>query len=156
MTSIVDHIDEAFEGPAWHGPTLLSSVRGLTAEQAAWRPAPKRHNIWEIVVHAAYWKYVVRRRLAAQTGEDTGRFAVRGTNWFVRPAAGRTWAADMALLRDQHARLRETVRRVCPRGLTRIVAHGRDTAAYTIRGIAAHDVYHAGQIQLLKRLRKAG
>ena len=98
---------------------------------------------------------MVRRRLAAQTGEDAGRFASRGTNWFARPAAGRTWAADIELLRDQHARLRETVRRLTPRGLTQIVAHGRDTAAYTIRGLAAHDVYHAGQIQLLKRLRKA-
>jgi hypothetical protein len=42
-----------------------------------------------------------------------------------------------------------------PRDMKRIAAHGHDTAAYTIRGIAAHDLYHAGQIQLLKRLQRA-
>ena len=146
---MLDLLDEAFKGPSWHGPTLLGSLRGVTATRAAWRPAKGRHNIWEIVVHAAYWKYAVRRRL---TGEKRGRFALKGSNWFARPSAGRTWEDDVKVLVEQHAQLREAVRRLPRRRLRAIVAHGRDTAAYTIRGIAAHDLYHAGQIQLLKRL----
>ena len=146
---MLDLLDEAFKGPSWHGPTLLGSLRGVTATRAAWRPAKGRHNIWEIVVHTAYWKYAVRRRL---TGEKRGRFALKGSNWFARPSAGRTWEDDVKVLVEQHAQLRETVRRLPRRRLRAIVAHGRDTAAYTIRGIAAHDLYHAGQIQLLKRL----
>ena len=59
-------IDEAYEKKTWHGPNLRGSIRGLTAKQASWRPSPKRHNIWEIVVHAAYWKYIVRRRLLGE------------------------------------------------------------------------------------------
>jgi len=145
---MIDQLDEAFKGPAWHGPTLLGSLRGVDARRAAWRPAPGRHNIREIVVHAAYWKYVVRRRL---TGEKRGRFPLRGSNWFAVPGK-RTWEDDVKLLVEQHAQLRDAVRRLPRRRLRAIVAHARDTAAYTIRGIAAHDLYHAGQIQLLKRL----
>jgi hypothetical protein len=153
---MIDQLDEAFKGPSWHGPTLLGSLRGVTATRAAWRPAPGRHNIREIVLHAAYWKYVVRRRL---TGAKRGRFPLKGSNWFDDPstglragARGRTWQDDVKLLVEQHAQLREAVRALPRRRLRAIVAHGRDTAAYTIRGIAAHDLYHAGQIQLLKRL----
>ncbi|HJS59272.1 MAG TPA: hypothetical protein VKA01_14315 [Vicinamibacteria bacterium] len=50
-------LDEAFDKKAWHGTNLRGSVRGLDARTAAWRPGPRRHNIWELAVHAAYWKY---------------------------------------------------------------------------------------------------
>jgi hypothetical protein len=75
-------LDEAFERKAWHGPNLRGSLRGLDAKAAAWRPGPGRHNIWETAVHAAYWKYAVRRRL---TGEKRGSFARGGSNWFRCP-----------------------------------------------------------------------
>ena len=149
---MVDQLDEAFKGPSWHGPTLLGSLRGVDAKRADWRPAPGRHNIREIVVHAAYWKYIVRQRL---TGETRGRFPLRGSNWFAAQGK-RSWKDDVKLLIDQHTQLRDAVRRLPRRRLRAIVAHGRDTAAYTIRGIAAHDLYHAGQIQLLKRLMRKG
>ena len=143
------YLDEAFAGPSWHGPALYTALRGVTPKQAAWRPGRGRHSIWELVVHAAYWKHVVRQRLS---GRRAGRFPLRGTNWFVRPSGDRTWHDDVRLLAEEHERLREVVKRLPARSMTRIVGHGRDTAAYTIRGIAAHDLYHAGQIQLLKRL----
>jgi len=64
--AILALIDEAFDKTSWHGPNLRGSIRGVDAGLAAWRPAPGRHNIWELTLHAAYWKYAVRRRL---TGE---------------------------------------------------------------------------------------
>ncbi|HEX6209678.1 MAG TPA: hypothetical protein VF136_02805, partial [Methylomirabilota bacterium] len=63
---LLSQIDQAYDHRSWHGTNLRGSVRGVVAEVAAWRPGPGRHNIHEIVVHAAYWKYAVRRRL---TGE---------------------------------------------------------------------------------------
>jgi hypothetical protein len=78
-------LDEAFDRKAWHGTNLRGSVRGLDARDAAWRPGRGRHNIWELVVHAAYWKYTVRRRL---TGEKRGSFPLPGSNWFTRPERG--------------------------------------------------------------------
>jgi hypothetical protein len=76
LTLLLASIDEGFDRVAWHGPTLLGSLRGVTARQAAWRPFPHRHNIWEVTVHAAYWKYTYRRRL---TGEKRGSFEPEGS-----------------------------------------------------------------------------
>jgi uncharacterized damage-inducible protein DinB len=165
QSCLLDLIDEAFDRRAWHGTTLLGSVRGVDADLAVWRPSPDRHNIWELVLHAAYWKYAVRRRL---TGEKRGAFAVKGSNWFLRPLEGhadaaerrRQWKADVRLLTEEHARLREAVAAVpvtrldTPMETTREGTQGPPvTRAFLIRGIAAHDLYHTGQIQLLKRLK---
>ncbi len=144
-------LDEAFETKAWHGPTLRGSVRGLTAKRAAWRPASARHNIWEIVVHAAYWKYAVRRRLV---GEKRGSFAYPGSNWFPRPSVPdeEAWRADVARLVEEHRKLRAVVAGLTPTALRPPTRGGSGGNVRLIRGIAAHDLYHAGQIQLLKRL----
>lgn len=141
-------MDEAFDGNGWHGPTLRAAIRGVTAVRATLRPGRGRHSIREIVVHAAYWKHAVRGRL--QRGVEP--FALAGENWFTIPGQ-RPWSQDVALLADEHRRLREVVSRYPPADLDRPVDRNGQTAALTIRGIAAHDVYHAGQIQLIKKLR---
>lgn len=145
-------LDEAYEKRAWHGPNLKGSLRGLGAQEAAWRPGPDRHNIWEIAVHAAYCKYAIRRRLA---GEKRGSFPLEGSNWwFARPdvPTDKAWRADVAMLEDQHRRLRATVAKLSPTALG-LKPHGSKHATDTlVSGGAAHDVYHAGQIQLVKRL----
>jgi len=146
-------IDTAYDRVSWHGTNLRGSIRGVTPAQAAWRPGPRRHNIWELVVHAAYWKYIAWRRL---TGSPRGSFAEDGSNWFVRPTdrSLAAWKADVAMLGDAHRTLRAAVAAVNPRDLNRTLAKGsRTTCRALIAGIAAHDIYHAGQIQLLKRLR---
>jgi hypothetical protein len=113
-----------------------------------------RHSVWEIVTHCAYWKYAVRRRL---TGAPKGGFVLDGSNWFPQPRARteRPWQDAVALLINEHRQLRTTVARFPPTALDRSPAGSPFTYAALIRGIAAHDLYHAGQIQLLKRLRKA-
>ena len=147
---LLSAIDEGYDRKSWHGTNLRGSLRGLTFEDAAWRPAPERHNIWEIVVHAAYWKYVVRRAL---TGTKRGSFPLKGSNWFARGSGGAAeWRADLNLLSLEHRELRQAVVAFDPKRLDALTARGRFTQAALIRGIAAHDLYHAGQIQLLKRL----
>jgi hypothetical protein len=144
-------LDDAYEKKTWHGPNLRGAIRGLDARVVAWRPAPGRHNIWEIVVHCAYWKYAVRRRIL---GEKRGSFPLAGSNWFARTSgvAPEVWRADIALLGDTHRKLRAVVATLSSRDLERIPAGSRVSSLALISGIAAHDVYHAGQIQLLKRL----
>src|ERR687893_2033574 len=102
-------IDQAFDRKSWHGPNLKGSIRGMTAREAAWRPARGRPNAWELALHAAYWKYTVRRRL---TGEARGSFPLKGSNFFERPAGRPTeaaWKADVRLLVETHAALRESI-----------------------------------------------
>jgi hypothetical protein len=149
---LVDLLDEAFDRRAWHGTTLRGSLRGITAAQASWRPRPRRHNIWELTVHAAFWKYTVRQRI---TGEKDEPFAYAGSDWFPRPSSRdeRAWKTDLTLLVTEHRRLREVVTKLASGDLSRRVSGRPHSVAYTVRGIAAHDLYHAGQIQLLKRLR---
>jgi hypothetical protein len=148
---LVGLFDEAFERKAWHGPNLRGGLRGVSASEAAFRPGPGRHNVWEITVHAAYWKYAVRRRL---TGEKRGSFALPGSNWFARPteASEAAWRRDVALLIAEHRALRAEVLKLRPAQLARRAASSRSSVLTLVRGIAAHDLYHAGQIQLLKRL----
>ncbi len=153
VTTLLALLDEAFERPSWHGPNLRGALRGLHAAQAAWRPAPARHCAWEITVHAAYWKYAAWRRL---TGEKRGSFARPGSNWFP-PAAQLSearWKKDQTLLAACHERLYGAVAELSDDDLTRRAPGSRETVGRLVRGIAAHDLYHAGQIQLLKRLMK--
>jgi hypothetical protein len=144
-------IDEAYEKKAWHGPNLRGSIRGLNAQSAAWRPGPSRHNIWEVVVHAAYRKYAVRRRML---GEKRGSFPLKGSNWFARPTAltEESWREDLTLLEDMHRKMRVAVADFSPKELQQIPRGSKVNNAALIYGIGLHDVYHAGQIQLLKRL----
>ena len=140
-------LDEAYERKAWHGPTLRGSVRGLTAEQAARRPGEKRHSIHELVLHAAYWKFVVRRRLLH---ERRSAFPIRGRNWFAVPAASEEgWREALDILGEQHHLLRAVIESLPAAQLT-------ERAQRLIYGIAAHVAYHAGHIQLLKRLGSEG
>jgi uncharacterized damage-inducible protein DinB len=146
---LLAQIDEAYDRRSWHGTNLRGSIRGLTAPQAAWRPGRGRHNIHELVVHAAYWKYAATRQL---TGQKRGSFPLKGSNWFARDEENDAlWRADLRLLDDCHRALRTAVAGITRRHLHRPIAGGR-TALRIVSGICAHDLYHAGQIQLLKRL----
>jgi uncharacterized damage-inducible protein DinB len=148
---LVEVLDRGFNRRSWHGPNLRGSIRRVEAATAAWRPGAGRRNIWEIVVHAAYWKYAVRRRLL---GEKRGSFPLEGSNWFARPVENSeaAWKADVALLDETHRGLRAAVARLRRRDLSAKPAGSKVSNLELIGGIAAHDVYHAGQIQLLKRL----
>jgi hypothetical protein len=151
LTQLLFVVDTAYDHVSWHGPNLRGSLRGVTPRQAAWRPAPGRHNIWELVVHAAYWKYVAWRRL---TGARRGSFPLTGSNWLARPAemSAGAWHDDLDLLAAMHQTLRATVAGLTPGDLDRPSAQRSVTKRALVTGVAAHDLYHAGQIQLLKRL----
>ena len=151
ISQLLAIMDAAYNRKSWHGTNLRGSIRGLTPARAAWRPAPARHNIWELIVHTAYWKYVGLRRL---TGGARGSFPLTGSNWMTRPhdASVKALTADVALLEQMHRALREAVAGLSPRELA-ITPPGSSVSNFALlSGVAAHDLYHAGQIQLLKRL----
>ncbi len=143
ISLLLEILDQAYEKKTWHGPNLKGALRGVSAKEAAWRPAPRRHNIRELLLHAAYWKYAVRRRLR---GEKRGSFAMKGSNWFAsqsRPDE-KAWRQDRQLLEREHRQLRTAIA---------VLRSGKKRLPEALLfGVAFHDVYHAGQIQLLKRL----
>ena len=139
-------LEEGYERKTWHGPNLRQSLKGVSAKQAAWRPASGRHNIWELTLHAAYWKYAVRRKLE---GGKRGSFILKGSNFFARPEKGiisdAAWRADLAILEKDHRAMEKSIREV----LRKPVSPKNIRMLY---GIVFHDIYHAGQIRLLRRL----
>jgi DinB superfamily len=155
LSSTLDQLlaimDAAYDRKSWHGTNLRGSIRGLTVRQAAWRPSPKRHNIWELIVHAAYWKYTAFRRF---TDAPRGSFPLKGSNWFDRREglSDRAWRDDLALLERTHRDLRAAVTQLTPADLTKMPRGSKVSNFALLSGVAAHDLYHAGQIQLLKRL----
>ena len=150
---LLQGIDEGYSKKAWHGPNLRGSIRGLSAKEATRRPGNNRHNVWEIVVHCAYWKYSVRRRI---TDEKRGSFPLEGSNWFNRPdeLTEVAWKRDVRLLDDMHRLLVEAIADLKSSDLKTFPKGSKFDNRSTIFGIAAHDVYHAGQIQLIKRMIK--
>jgi hypothetical protein len=152
---LLDLIDRAYDRKSWHGPNLRGAIRGLDAARASWRPGPGRHCIAEQVTHAAYWKYAARRVLR---GDKRGSFPLRGSNWFPAPArlTPAEWREYTRLLDAEHKELRAAVAELSPEGLSRVPGEGKFTRQALVQGVAAHDLYHAGQIQLLKRLQADG
>lgn len=136
----------------WHGgPTVLSALRGVASETARWKPHPDRHSIWELALHVAYWNYAVARRI---TGAPRGGFPRTPSNW-PRPdehGSRRAWDADRRLVRQAHDGLIEALAGFDPARLDQTAGESSTTFADLITGILLHDTYHAGQIQLLKRL----
>jgi len=150
---LLEFFDQAFTAPSWHGTPLRGSLRGVTARDARWRPGPRRHSIWDLVLHTAYWKCMVRRRL--QRDPDV-TFPRDGANWLPLPAKPNDaeWKRDRRLLDEQHQLLRDTIAGLKPADLNRRGWHSRWRVKTEIYGIASHDLYHAGQIQMLKKLMK--
>ncbi|HEX9737132.1 MAG TPA: DinB family protein [Thermoanaerobaculia bacterium] len=145
-------LDEGFDRKAWHGPNLTSALRGLTPEQASWRPATGRNCTWDLTLHCAYWKNVVRRRLGVDP-ED--RFPLPGSDWLPlpEPLDDAAWRSSLRLLKDEHRKLRAAVAGLTVAELYQPAAPNRKRPRIEhVRGIAAHDLYHAGQIRLLRRL----
>ena len=150
---LLEILDQAFDKRAWHGTTLKGALRGLDPETAAWKPKPDRHSVWELLLHAAYWKYIVRRHVA---DDDALQFERSPSNWPRLPTPSNKTALknDIAYLTQEHRLLRDAVAGLTSKGLDRRCGKIRIPVSMLVHGVAAHDLYHTGQIQLLKRLRR--
>ena len=151
MSLLLDVFDQAFDHPAWHGTPLWGSLRGVTWREALKRPRGGRHSIWDLALHTAYWKYVMRRRLSRNPDLEFPRAPSNFPRVPARPGV-RGWRDDLALLKEEHRLLRSVIARFPASQLGRKAWHSRWTNAESIYGIASHDLYHAGQIQLIKVL----
>lgn len=142
--NLIAAVEAAYRKGSWHGPTLHAAVRGVDARTALWRPGKGRHNIWELAIHAAYWKFAVRRKLLRDRGL---KFAFPGSNWFpVARGSDKEWAAARRLLDEQHELFIDLLT-----GRAGEIARN-PVRTRLVQGVAAHDLYHAGQIVLIKKL----
>jgi hypothetical protein len=143
--------DQAFEKRSFHGTTLKGSLRGIDVATATWRPHESRHSVWEYLLHAAYWKYIVRRAL---TGDKEASFDRKPRDWPRVPAdpTPKDLKRDIDFLKKEHRLLRAAIEAFPARRLDERPGGTGPTFLDLIHGIAAHDLYHCGQMQLVKRL----
>ncbi len=150
---LVRLIETGSSNDLWYGgATVLGSLRGVDAEQAAWRPAPGRHSIWALALHIAYWEYAVRRHLTAGA---SGTFPRSPSNFpqVPDPPSDQAWLRDRSLLGAERKRLLDAVRSFDATRLDDPVpGSSKWTFADLLYGVVMHDTYHVGQIQMLKRL----
>jgi uncharacterized damage-inducible protein DinB len=147
---IADQLRRAFSGDAWHGDSLLEILDGVTAAQAAARPIPHAHTIWELVLHIAAWDGAVRLRLGGKAValSDEQNFPP------VRDTGETAWRKALEHVRQVHDELVQAVSESPDTRLAEQVP-GKQGAHYTyyymLHGVAQHELYHAGQIALLKK-----
>jgi len=152
LVEAVRHLDPAPGEKLWHGgASVVGALRGVAAEVAAWRPYPDRHSIWALALHVAYWDYAVWRRL---TGAPKGTFPRKPSHFptVPDPPTAKAWETDRRLVREWHDRLVAVLRDLDPATLDEPVGEDGRTRADLVTGILLHETYHAGQIQMLKRL----
>ena len=145
---MADAIERSVSGPMWHGPALADVLDGVTAEQAAARPIPGAHTIWELVLHATAWTEIARERLAGSAkGEPTPE-----EDWPpVTDQSADAWRATVERLKEAHRELAAEVSGMDDSQLVGRVP-GKDHSVLTMfHGIIEHDAYHGGQIAILKR-----
>lgn len=144
---IVDQLNRAFEGEAWHGPAVVEILEGITAPQAAARPLHGAHSIWEITLHITAWERAVLRRLQGDRAE-----LLAEEDW---PAVPRTdekaWERAKEALRQNHDELRSAISLLDESRLDQPIIEGMSSVYVTLHGIIQHSLYHAGQVAILKK-----
>jgi uncharacterized damage-inducible protein DinB len=145
---LANHIKRTVAGPMWHGSALAELLEGVTSEQAAARPIPGGHTIWEIVAHVTVWVETARARLHGRQLEDL----TPEQDWPPTSSTSEAeWAILLRRLSDSHRELAQEVRHLDEATIAGQVA-GLDYRVYDLlHGVIEHGTYHGGQIALLKR-----
>ena len=152
MDRILDQLKRAFEGDAWHGPSMREVLDGVDAPMAAMRPLAKAHSVWEIVLHITTWEAVVASRLRGKPLEVTPEL-----DWPAVPEASEAaWVRCLAALESGHEALVRDMKGVEVARLDEPLGPDKPSFYVLLHGIVQHDLYHAGQIALLKKAVTSG
>ncbi len=144
---ISDQLRRAFEGDAWHGPALLELLQDVDAATAVAKPLPDVHSIWELVLHIAAWDAAARRRIGGETVQLTG------TDNFplVPKPIEAAWRKAIAQAKRTHDVLVKTVKALPESRVRDRVPGKKYDFYYMLHGVVQHELYHAGQIAILKK-----
>ncbi|MEX2152516.1 MAG: DinB family protein [Gemmatimonadaceae bacterium] len=146
---VAEKIERSVSGPMWHGDALADLIGDVTAEQAAERPIPGAHTIWELVLHMSAWTEIARERLVGSAKSDP----TPEEDWPpVKDQSADEWRAARERLKEAHRELAADVAKLGDSDLIGRVP-GKDHSVLTmLHGIVEHDAYHGGQIAILKKV----
>jgi uncharacterized damage-inducible protein DinB len=144
---IGEQLRRAFEGDAWHGPALMELLEDVDAATAAAKPLPSVHSIWELVLHIAVWDGAASRRLAGEKFQPTGV-----ANFPIVPRPSEVaWRKAVAHAKRMHDALVKTVAALPESRLRERVPGKKYDFYFMLHGVTQHELYHAGQIAILKK-----
>jgi uncharacterized damage-inducible protein DinB len=143
---IQDQLRRAFDGEAWHGPAVREVLAGVSAERAAAHPIPGAHSIWELVIHIGVWEEVALRRVRGETVRPTD-----AEDWPAPGSSRADWSSTLTRVEQGHAALVEAIGALPDSQLDASAAGERYSIYVLLHGVVQHDLYHAGQIALLKK-----
>ena len=144
---IEDQLRRSIQGEAWHGPSLNELLNDVNAAEAAAKPIPDAHSIWEILLHIISDQELVLERLEGKPASYSGE-----QDWPpVREQSGAAWSSAIRLLDDTSARLRKAILELDATQLDKPIVEGFSSVYMTLHGDVQHNLYHAGQIALLKK-----
>jgi uncharacterized damage-inducible protein DinB len=149
---IVDQLKRAFEGEAWHGPSVLETIENISSQQAAARPLKGIHSIWEIVLHIEAWERAILRRLRG----DRAQLPTEEDWPSVAATSDAAWEQTRQALKQAHDDLRNAIERLDESRLDQPIIEGMSSVYVTLHGIVQHDLYHLGQIAILKKATSEG
>ena len=144
---IADQLRRAFDGSAWHGPALLELLSDVDAATAAAKPVPEAHSIWELLLHIAVWDDAGLRRLSGKKWQPTG---LANFPRVTKPTEA-AWRKAVTATKRTHDRLVRTVAALPDSRLRERCPGKRYDFYHLLHGIAQHELYHAGQIAILKK-----
>jgi uncharacterized damage-inducible protein DinB len=150
---IAEQLRRAFDGDAWHGPALLELLQDVDAAQAAAKRLPGAHSIWELVLHVAVWDAAACRRLAGEKFQPTG---IANFPLLPKRPTEAAWRKAVAHARKTHAVLVKTVAALPDSRLRERVPGKKYDFYHLLHGVAQHELYHAGQIAILKKAQGIG
>jgi uncharacterized damage-inducible protein DinB len=147
---IAEQLRNAFEGNAWHGPALLELLVDVDPATAASHPLPETHSIWELVLHVAAWDDAVNRRIVERKA-----LQLKAAQNFppVKDKSSAAWKKAIAELKKTHAALVKTAAGLSDKRLSERVPGKKYNIRFMLDGVAQHELYHAGQIAILKKTR---
>jgi uncharacterized damage-inducible protein DinB len=144
---IQDQFERGFAGRAWHGPSVMELLADVDAAKAAARPIAGAHSIWELVLHIDAWDQAAARRLRGDRAELSD-----AEDWpAVNDTSADAWAQTLETLKGNHRELHEAIGRVEEARLDEPIVAGMASVYGTLHGVVQHDLYHAGQIAILKK-----
>jgi uncharacterized damage-inducible protein DinB len=145
---IADQLRRAFDGSAWHGPALRELLADVDAVTAAAKPLHNIHSIWELLLHVAVWDEAALHRLAGKKTQPTG-----AKNFPPVPRASEAaWRKAVTHAKRTHENLVKTVAALPESRLRDRVPGKRYDFRHMLHGVAQHELYHAGQIAILKKV----
>jgi uncharacterized damage-inducible protein DinB len=147
INRIIDQMDRGFSGEAWHGPALMHLLDGISAEDASKHSVAGAHSIWELVSHIAAWNTIVQQKSKGESNEVTAEM-----DWPpVWEASEVAWKRSLDNLAESRTRLRNYVKTMRDDQLDEPVLHENCSQYVLLHGLVQHDLYHAGQIAILKK-----